>query len=116
MAKRLVVFVLMALLSLLVSGVAASGDEEPEFPEHAHVLLLNAEIDFVNFSVTYDKCVDLASNNQLKLLAHHEHLHFGSSGVSFGGESGHVVVPARGFPELPWEDCASLALIFPPND
>lgn len=116
MGKRLAVFLLAASMTLLLAGVSASG-EEHELPEHAHILLLNAEVAFEpSLTVTYDKCVDLANNRALKLNAHHQHIHFADSGVSFGGASGNLVGPAAGFPDIPWQDCATLANFFPPND
>lgn len=119
MSKRLVVLLLAVSMTVLVVGVAASGDEHEPLPEHAHILLLNAELELGEEgveSLTYDKCVDLANNNKLKLNSHHQHIHFGDAGVSFGGASGNLVGPADGFPGIPWTDCATLATFYPPND
>ena len=115
MSKRLAVFLLAISMTLVVAGVSASGDEHEPLPEHAHILLLNAEVSIVPLAITYDKCVDLANNRRLKLNSHHEHIHFGDAGVSFGGASGNIVGPAAGFPDIPWQDCATLANFFPPN-
>lgn len=120
MSKRLLVFLLAVSMTVVVAGISALGDDhENELPEHAHILVLNAELSFSpegEPDLTYDKCIDLANNNKLKLNAHHEHVHFGETGVSFGGASGNIVGPADGFPGIPWTDCDSLADFFPPND
>ena len=112
MGKRFAVFVLAASLTLLFSAVSASGDEE--FPPHSHMLLINA--DLTDFS--YDKCVDLAGKRgAVPLHAHHERLHFGSSGVSgalFDGASDNVVIPSEGL--TPWKNCKEFRSFFPPNE
>lgn len=116
MGKRLVVFVLAASMTLLFAAVSASGDEEPppQLPPHSHMLLIN--VDMSDFS--YDKCVDLAGKRgAVPLHAHHDRLHFGSSGVSgafFDGASDNVVIPSEGL--TPWKNCEAFGKIFPPNE
>ncbi len=113
--------VIIALLGLVVLAVPAIAEEHPEFDRHPHLLLQRPEIgliDGVPHLVGVRKCVDLAGNRTVPLHAHHEHLHFGDSGVSFDGASGHVVIPAAPFPEpfedpVPWEDCEDFTGLFP---
>lgn len=117
MMRRLAV--LMALLALVAVAFPVTADEE--FERHPHMLLQRPEIgliDGVPHLVDYRKCVDLADNGSVPLHAHHERLHFGTSGVSFDGSSGHVVIPGAPFPApffdpVPWEDCASFATVLP---
>lgn len=118
--RRLGVFVVfVALVAIAVPVIGQS------FDRHPHMLLQRPEIGLVELGgemvpalVGYRKCVDLASNRTVPLHAHHQHLHFGDSGVSFGGESGHVVIPAAPFPqpfadEVPWGNCEEFAGILP---
>lgn len=109
----------LALLGLVAITVPVIAQEE--FDRHPHMLLQRPEvglIDGVPHLVGYRKCVDLAGNRTVPLHAHHEHLHFGDSGVSFDGESGHVVIPAAPFPSpfedpVPWGNCAEFATLLP---
>ncbi len=113
--------VIIALLGLVVLAVPAIAEEHPEFDRHPHLLLQRPEIgliDGVPHLVGVRKCVDLAGNRKVPLHAHHEHLHFGASGVSFDGASGHVVIPAAPFPApfgdpVPWEDCEEFTALLP---
>lgn len=115
--RRLALVVAILALGALALPAAAEEDFDP----HPHMLFQRpvfGEIDGHPHLISVRKCVDLANNNRLPLHAHHEHLHFGSSGVSFGGESGHVVVPAAPFgeplfPALPWSDCDSFMGFLP---
>ena len=112
----------LAALALSVGGVglaaaSASADEhEAPLPHHSHMLLLGATIDFSGEEpqITYDKCVDLASNQALKLHAHHEHLHFGRAGEAQRA-AGHVIVPTAPAFGLPWANCEQFATFYPPN-
>lgn len=111
--------VLLALLALVAVAIPATAQED--FDPHPHMLLQRPEIgliDGVPHLVGYRKCVDLAGNRTVPLHAHHERLHFGDSGVSFDGESGHVVIPAAPFPApffepLPWSNCEEFATFIP---
>lgn len=116
MAKRVVIFVLAASMALLVAGVSASGDEH--IPPHPHMLLLHADVEpgqggppQVN---SYEKCIDLAGNNTLKLSSQHEHLHFGNVNRVAFPNAGHLIIP--GLPFGGFEDCGDLADTLPPND
>ena len=116
--KRLML--ILALLGLLVLVAVAIPATAEELDPHPHMLLLEPEIgliDGVPHLVGVKKCVDLAGNQAVPLNAHHVHLHFGTSGVSFGGESGNVVIPAGWFPTendpLPWADCEGFEAILP---
>lgn len=112
--------VIIALLGLVAIAVPVMADEH-EFDRHPHLLLQRPEIgliDGVPHLVGFRKCVDLAGNRTVPLHAHHEHLHFGSSGVSFDGQSGHVVIPAAPFPSpffdpVPWGNCAEFTALLP---
>lgn len=113
--------VIVALLGLVAIAVPVMADEHPEFDRHPHLLLQRPEIGLIGgvpHLVGLRKCVDLADNRTVPLHAHHEHLHFGSSGVSFDGESGHVVIPAAPFPSpffdpVPWGNCAEFTALLP---
>jgi hypothetical protein len=121
--KRLgLIFALLGLLGL--SGLAVVGSPasaQEEFDLHPHMLLQRPEIgmiDGVPHLVGVRKCVDLAGNQTVPNHAHHEQLHFGDSGVSFGGQSGHVVIPAAPFPSpfadpLPWSNCEEFLAFLP---
>lgn len=117
--KRLGVMIL--LLGLAAIAIPVIAQEEPQFDPHPHMLLQRPEvgvIDGVLHLVGVRKCVDLAGNRKVPLHAHHEHLHFGDSGVSFDGQSGHVVIPAAPFGSplfdpVPWSNCAEFVTFLP---
>lgn len=109
---------LMGLLVLVAVAVPALADEHIE--PHPHMLLQRPEFGLVNDSlhlIGVRKCVDLANNHPVPLHAHHERLHFGDSGVSFGGPSGHAVLVSGYFPTednpLPWGNCEEFEAILP---
>lgn len=112
------IFALLVLLGLAAVAITVTAQE---FDPHPHMLVQSPEIgliDGVPHLVGFRKCVDLAGNQSVPLHAHHEQLHFGDSGVSFGGESGHAVVPAAPFPSpffdpLPWSNCAEFETFLP---
>lgn len=106
--------VTLVLLGLVLGAAPAMAEEEPQFDPHAHMLLQRPEIGFIDgvpHLVGVRKCVDLAGNRAVPLHAHHDRLHFGSSGVSFGGPSGHVVIPTA--PLTPWNDCEQFLTFLP---
>lgn len=112
--------VMILLLGLVAVAVPVLAQEEPQFDPHPHMLVQRPEIGVIEgvpHLVGYRKCVDLAGNKAVPLHAHHEHLHFGDSGVSFDGQSGHVVIPAAPFPSpfgsVPWSNCADFATFLP---
>lgn len=114
--RRSMVFVLFAALTLLVAGsVATAEDHDHEFPEHPHILVLDAELsppgppgpDTV--LVGFRKCIDLAANQALPLGSQHHNVHFGTAGQMLFTHAGHVVAPTVPFPDVPWEDCESFA-------
>jgi hypothetical protein len=121
--KRLgLIFALLGLLGLI--GFVAVGNPasaQEEFDRHPHMLLQRPEIgviDGVPHLVGVRQCVDLAGNQTVPLHAHHDQLHFGDSGVSFGGESGHAVIPAAPFPSpfadsVPWSNCEEFLTFLP---
>lgn len=117
--KRL--WLLLALLALFVLVVVAGTVTADEHIEpHPHILLQRYEIgliDGVPHLLEVRKCVDLANNQALRLNAHHNHIHFGSTGVSVGGEADHAVIPAAYFPTpsepLPWSNCAEFEALLP---
>lgn len=111
-------FALMGLLVLVAVAIPVTAQEELD--PHPHLLLQRPEIGLIEgvpHLVGVRKCVDLAGNQAVPLHAHHEQLHFGDSGVSFGGESGHVVIPAAFFPTvdspLPWSNCEEFEALIP---
>jgi hypothetical protein len=111
----------LGLAMLALAAVALPVTAQEAFQRHPHMLLQRPEIGLVEgvpSLVGYRACVDLAGNQTVPLHAHHEHLHFGDSGVSFGGASGHVVIPAAPFPApfgdpVPWSGCADFADFLP---
>jgi hypothetical protein len=115
--RRLVIIV--ALLGVVALAIPVTAQES--FDRHPHLLLQRPEIGLIEgvpHLVGYRRCVDLAGNRTVPLHAHHEHLHFGDSGVSFGGESGQVVIPAAPFPApfadpVPWTNCEDFAEVLP---
>jgi hypothetical protein len=110
---------LLGLTGLVIVGSPALAQDE--FDIHPHMLLQRPEIGMIDGEphlVGVRKCVDLAGNKSVPNHAHHEQLHFGSSGVSFGGQSGHVVIPAAPFPSpfadpLPWSNCEEFLTFLP---
>lgn len=116
------IFALLGLLGLIgFVAFRSPASAQEEFDRHPHMLLQRPEIgliDGVPHLVGVRKCVDLAGNETVPLHAHHQHLHFGDSGVSFDGESGHVVIPAAPFPSpffdpVPWSNCEEFLTFLP---
>ena len=111
-------WVVIGLLTLMAVAIPVTAQD---FDRHPHLLLQRPEIGLINgvpHLVGFRKCVDLAGNRTVPLHAHHQHLHFGDSGVSFDGESGHVVIPAAPFPSpffdpVPWGNCEEFATFLP---
>ncbi|MBY5163724.1 hypothetical protein [Salsipaludibacter albus] len=114
MKRRLALLGAIALV-LISQAVAATADEHDALPEHPHVLVLDAQVDFSGEEpVLLDarKCVDLAGNLPLSLRAHHTNVHFGPAGQALLTEAGHVVAPTAPFPGVPWTDCESFLAFF----
>jgi len=115
----MLIFALLGLIGIVALGNPASAQEE--FDLHPHMLLQRPEfgmIDEVPHLVGVRMCVDLAGNQSVPNHAHHERLHFGDSGVSFDGQSGHVVIPAAPFPSpffdpVPWSNCEEFLTFLP---
>ena len=105
---------LIALLGIMVvvglAVVVMPTQAQP--PLHGHILVQRLEFNAAgDLLVGFNKCVDLAANQALRLNAHHAHIHTGGTGVSFGGESGHAVAPVA--PLTPWTDCADFETYLP---
>ncbi len=119
MKRLILLFAFLGLLGLVAFANPVTADEhETPLPPHPHMLLQKATVVFgaEGPQVSYKRCVDLAANQAVPLHAHHEKVHFGTTGVSFmGGESGHIVIPTAPFPGVPWGNCAGFALFFPPG-
>lgn len=125
MKRFALIFALVGLLGLLgLAGLVASNrpaSAQVDFDRHPHMLLLRPEIGLIDGAphlVGVRKCVDLAGNQTVPLHAHHERLHFGDLGVSFDGESGHVVIPTAPFPSpfsdpIPWSSCEDFLTFLP---
>ena len=127
--KRLGLFLVLlgivAVAAIAIPATAAEHDHEHLFDPHPHLLVQRPEIDIIMIDgepvphlVGIRKCVDLAGNNAVPLDAHHEQVHFGDTGVSFDGASGHVVVPAAPFPAplfepVPWSNCEEFEAMIP---
>jgi hypothetical protein len=100
------IFAILGLIMLLVLvAVAIPVEADDHIPPHPHMLLQKVEIVFDENGphlAGFKRCVDLASNQALPLNAHHEHIHTGTTGISFGGdfESGHVVFPGAPLTEI----------------
>lgn len=117
MRRLAIVLALLGLVAIAVPVIAL----EHEFDRHPHMLLQRPEVGLIEgvpHLLGFRKCVDLAGNNTVPLHAHHERLHFGDSGVSFDGKSGHVVIPGAPFPSplfesVPWSNCDEFATFLP---
>ena len=117
MRRLPLVFALMALVAPVAVALPATAEEHLD--PHPHILLQRPElglIDGASYLISVRKCVDLANNQALPLNSHHDHIHFGDTGVSFGGEASHAVIPAS-FPTvvhpLLWSNCAEFEAILP---
>lgn len=111
--RRAVVVGLVAMLTLIVAGSVATADNH--LPEHPHLLVLGAEVDFSGEEpvlVGAHKCIDLANNNALRLNAQHAHMHFGTAGEALATHADSFVVPAAPFPFVPWANCAEFLEFF----
>jgi len=112
---------ILGLLGLLVLvGIAIPVMAQNHFDPHPHMLLQRPEFGLINgvpHLIGVRQCIDLANNRSVPNHAHHEHLHFGDTGVSFGGEAGHAVIPAAYFPTendpLPWSNCQEFEAFLP---
>lgn len=110
----------MGLVGLVFVAMPAQA-QEPEFDPHPHLLVQSPEVGPINgvlHLVGFRNCIDLANNRSLGLNAHHDHIHTGGTGVSFGGESGHFVIPAAPFgaplfEPLPWSNCDEFEALLP---
>ena len=118
MKRSWLLLVLLALLVVVAVASTAAADETIE--PHPHMLLQELEFGLIEGAphlLGVRECVDLANNQSLSLNAHHNHIHFGETGISFGGESGHAVIPAAFFPTenqpLPWGNCAEFEALLP---
>jgi hypothetical protein len=101
----------------VLSAAAVASAEEHELPEHPHILLINADVEFdpATEEITVnsvERCVDIANNQTLRLNAHHQHFHFGTAGDALRELTGNFPFPAAPFPEVPWEDCEGFLDIF----
>lgn len=110
----LVVLLAVVGIAVLAVGPGPVAAEEHEIPPHPHMLVQRPEfglIDGVPHLVGIRRCVPLANNRAVPLHSHHDRLHFGDAGVSFGGEAGHAVVSTAPF--APWSDCAEFEALIP---
>ncbi|MFC5380976.1 hypothetical protein [Aquipuribacter nitratireducens] len=99
----------------LAPAAADSHEPPPPIPPHAHLLVLDAEVDFSGEEpvlLDYRRCIDLAANRQLPLGSQHEHVHFGTAGEALEAGGGHLVVPTAPAFGLPWTNCATFLEIF----
>jgi hypothetical protein len=113
--KRTWTIILAALLALGVLAPAASADEGGEPPPHGHMLVQRldvqeelVEIDgepWLEVTLTFRRCVDVAAGRYLPLQAHHDSIHTGSAGAALRDNAGHYVIPTV---ISPWENCADL--------
>lgn len=108
----MLLFVLGATTS---SGLAGNDGDEHDFPRHPHVLLLHTQVTDEG-GLAYERCVDLAGNQALRLDAHHHSLHMGQAGKALYENAGHLVIPMKPFPLLPfdWEGCDDVPAVLPP--
>ncbi len=97
MKRSLSLAAVIALALSLMSGPAAAS---PLDDPHPHVLLLGADITWVDpgpgqppYVINdYRKCVDLAGGRTLKHNRFHDNVHFGQANQALVG-AGHIVVP-----------------------
>lgn len=111
--KRVIVLLgALAMLAMLASPAAANG-----LPQHGHVMLIGADFT-ANPAYPagppwlisgFDKCVDIANGNALKLNAHHSTIHQGRAGEALRS-AGHLVVPLS--PLTGFESCADVEAAF----
>ena len=112
MRRVVVLTVLLALLAITVAGVGVA--EEPQLPDHPHMLVLHievGEVDGIPAVLGWRRCIDLAAGHPVPLHAHHDHLHFGPVGEVLFDNAGHAVV--GGAPLSPWAGCAGLEAALP---
>jgi hypothetical protein len=104
MKRSISLSVVIALaLSLMAGTAAASPLDDP----HPHVLLLGADISWVEpgpgqppyIIESYRKCVDLAGGQTLEHNRFHHNVHFGQANRALVG-AGHIVVPFASCAEL----------------
>lgn len=110
--RRAMIIALAAMLALIVAGSVATANH---LPEHPHILVLGAEVDFSGDEpvlVAARKCIDLANNNALRLNAQHAHMHFGTAGEALANHASSFVVPTAPFPGVPWANCAEFLEFF----
>jgi hypothetical protein len=112
---RRIVVVLAAMA--LLGSFAASAMSQEDFEEHPHMLVIGLELDESGEPIGYRRCVDLAANQQLRLNAHHQNMHFGRAGEALFDHGGHAVVPGAPFPApfadpVPWSNCEELVAFF----
>jgi hypothetical protein len=120
MVRRLVA-VGIALL-FVSAGAMASPASAQEFPPHGHLLLIGADVEWVEpepgqppYRIHgFERCVELANARPLPLRAHHERVHFGRAGQALIA-AGHQVVPLSPlFPGINSCDDLAANLPFPP--
>jgi hypothetical protein len=86
--------VLLAAIAMAIGAMAApaaAGGHEP----HSHVLLLNAEWEGEGPGTlihSFDRCVELAAGQSLRMRAHHANIHTGRAGGALAS-AGHLVAP-----------------------
>lgn len=62
------------------------------------------------------RCIDLADNQPVPRVAHHDQRHTGPDGGVFTARTGHIVIPTwpyEAFGEaVPWHDCDDFMTMF----
>jgi hypothetical protein len=99
MRRIIILLSAVALLGAIIAGSAST----QQFPPHGHILLLGMEFDDTGEPVGFRKCVDLAGARHVPLHSHHDHLHFGKTGVKLATKANHWVVPTADL--TPWANC-----------
>lgn len=109
MKRRLLALGALSGLSIaVISGTALAGGHEDGGgpPLHGHALLTGVELGEDGLPISYRNCSLLANGQQLKLNAHHDHLHTGSAGEALRGKAGNFPVPLA--PLTPFESCEDI--------
>lgn len=118
--KRVITLMVAAAMAFAVlAGTAlAGGHKWGDVDPHGHVMLIGVEV--VDGWVHFDRCVEFANGEALRVPAHHHSVHTGAAGGSPMAptpgalfRSGKWVIPLSPFAGLPFTGCESFTSPFP---
>lgn len=118
--KRIITLLVSLAMALgLSAGTALAGGHEWHETPHGHVMLIGAEVEVVEGQevVSFDRCVELANGEPLRVPAHHHSVHIGPAGGSLFVQgplfqAGNWIVPLAPFEGLPYKGCESFSSPF----